>query len=100
MRYVDTTCCVEYADWCCFFVKQKTAYDMRISDWSSDVCSSDLATGRRSAAKPAGKEPTCSCEGRSTYRSMAIAKPHQAKASTLVRIFRTSSACPRAPVLA
>src|SRR3546814_6998357 len=27
---------------CVFFVKQKTAYDMRISDWSSDVCSSDL----------------------------------------------------------
>src|SRR3546814_3597365 len=26
-----------------FFVKQKTAYDMRISDWSSDVCASDLA---------------------------------------------------------
>src|SRR3546814_16376975 len=25
-----------------FFFKQKTAYDMRISDWSSDVCSSDL----------------------------------------------------------
>src|SRR3546814_5041670 len=25
-----------------FFVKQKTAYEMRISDWSSDVCSSDL----------------------------------------------------------
>src|SRR3546814_8995022 len=29
-----------------FFVKQKTAYDMRISDWSSDVCSSDLARRR------------------------------------------------------
>src|SRR3546814_15336576 len=28
--------------WCIFFVKQKTAYEMRISDWSSDVCSSDL----------------------------------------------------------
>src|SRR3546814_15318575 len=27
---------------CIFFFKQKTAYDMRISDWSSDVCSSDL----------------------------------------------------------
>src|SRR3546814_2841307 len=27
---------------CSFFVKQKTAYEMRISDWSSDVCSSDL----------------------------------------------------------
>src|SRR3546814_7093859 len=29
---------------CFFFFKQKTAYEMRISDWSSDVCSSDLAT--------------------------------------------------------
>src|SRR3546814_1372622 len=29
-----------------FFVKQKTAYEMRISDWSSDVCSSDLDTQR------------------------------------------------------
>src|SRR3546814_10915387 len=28
-----------------FFFKQKTAYDMRISDWSSDVYSSDLAVG-------------------------------------------------------
>src|SRR3546814_9247195 len=28
-----------------FFFKQKTAYEMRISDWSSDVCSSDLVTG-------------------------------------------------------
>src|SRR3546814_4367082 len=28
-----------------FVFKQKTAYEMRISDWSSDVCSSDLATG-------------------------------------------------------
>src|SRR3546814_2359628 len=31
-------CCVL----CFFFFKQKTAYEMRISDWSSDVCSSDL----------------------------------------------------------
>src|SRR3546814_3869342 len=29
-----------------FFFKQKTAYEMRISDWSSDVCSSDLPAGR------------------------------------------------------
>src|SRR3546814_10106246 len=27
---------------CVFFFKQKTAYEMRISDWSSDVCSSEL----------------------------------------------------------
>src|SRR3546814_4018166 len=34
---------------CCmffFFFKQKTAYEMRISDWSSDVCSSDLIAAR------------------------------------------------------
>src|SRR3546814_4188835 len=30
-----------------FFIKQKTAYEMRISDWSSDVCSSDLFCGAR-----------------------------------------------------
>src|SRR3546814_2110517 len=41
-----------------FFFKQKTAYEMRISDWSSDVCSSDLAADRprpllpRPAARP------------------------------------------------
>src|SRR3546814_3919880 len=34
---------------CCilFFFTQKTAYEMRISDWSSDVCSSDLRYGRQ-----------------------------------------------------
>src|SRR3546814_10589673 len=30
------------SEFCFFFFKQKTAYEMRISDWSSDVCSSDL----------------------------------------------------------
>src|SRR3546814_1910708 len=40
---------------CCFFFffKQKTAYEMRISDWSSDVCSSDLiARARDRAGRP------------------------------------------------
>src|SRR3546814_8081778 len=32
-----------------FFFKQKTAYEMRISDWSSDVCSSDLVPNHHSA---------------------------------------------------
>src|SRR3546814_5160948 len=47
-----------------FFFKQKTAYEMRISDWSSDVCSSDLraeargrGAGRMSRAKPAAAWP-------------------------------------------
>src|SRR3546814_9930783 len=34
---------------CVFFFKQKTAYEMRISDWSSDVCSSDLVSGGATA---------------------------------------------------
>src|SRR3546814_9432675 len=47
----------------CFF-KQKTAYEMRISDWSSDVCSSDLlrvvavgdAAGGRAVARRVGEQ--------------------------------------------
>src|SRR3546814_3891077 len=35
--------------WCFFLYKQKTAYEMRISDWSSDVCSSDLTPSLRFA---------------------------------------------------
>src|SRR3546814_1315514 len=38
---------------CIFFFKQKTAYEMRISDWSSDVCSSDLS--KESLARICGK---------------------------------------------
>src|SRR3546814_8397260 len=37
---------------CMFFFKQKTAYEMRISDWSSDVCSSDLAAPVEGVALP------------------------------------------------
>src|SRR3546814_18391966 len=44
-----------------FFFKQKTAYEMRISDWSSDVCSSDLfgfgACNRHAQARYAGSDP-------------------------------------------
>src|SRR3546814_8025502 len=52
---------------CFFFFKQKTAYEVLISDWSSDVCSSDLrgplfrCTGRRIGGKglfhPGGQYP-------------------------------------------
>src|SRR3546814_4154801 len=40
--------------YCVFFFKQKTAYEMRISDWSSDGCSSDLE-GAESYAKDLGQ---------------------------------------------
>src|SRR3546814_10030672 len=39
MGFFTRVCCVLVI---VFFFKQKTAYEMRISDWSSDVCSSDL----------------------------------------------------------
>src|SRR3546814_8408649 len=46
---------------CFFFCKQKTAYEMRISDWSSDVCSSDLRmtcpTGRLLFRQPSPTHP-------------------------------------------
>src|SRR3546814_6315671 len=35
-----------------FFFKQKTAYEMRISDWSSDVCSSDLFVSPHLSFRP------------------------------------------------
>src|SRR3546814_19488123 len=45
---------------CLFFFKQKTAYELRISDWSSDVCSSDLVIPARLAGRrgTAGVEVT------------------------------------------
>src|SRR3546814_1433372 len=45
------TICSKSSHFNFFFFKQKTAYEMRISDWSSDVCSSDLAA-RISRSQP------------------------------------------------
>src|SRR3546814_7347478 len=56
----------------CFFFKQKTAYELRISDWSSDVCSSDLAISRACARLP----PHCQSGGEAAalcQRSIAYA---------------------------
>src|SRR3546814_6771765 len=41
LLFLIVLCCTRYLLFF-FFFKQKTAYEMRISDWSSDVCSSDL----------------------------------------------------------
>src|SRR3546814_3336801 len=43
--YVIVDCDILLCCYFFFFFKQKTAYEMRISDWSSDVCSSDLTDG-------------------------------------------------------
>src|SRR3546814_9269026 len=45
-HYFYLLSCPYYFSESFFFFKQKTAYEMRISDWSSDVCSSDLFGGR------------------------------------------------------
>src|SRR3546814_1652318 len=59
-----------------FFFKQKTAYEMRISDWSSDVCSSDL---RRLVFARAGRTWCCSPSGilweRLQPRALDVAPP-------------------------
>src|SRR3546814_17215788 len=51
---------------CCllfFFFKQKTAYEMRISDWSSDVCSSDLLAANLTRIAAPSRAKTAYSEG-------------------------------------
>src|SRR3546814_13201017 len=55
-----------------FFCKQKTAYEMRISDWSSDVCSSDLIC-RPQPTKPA--RPRSACGASSSHEEAAPREP-------------------------
>src|SRR3546814_16512920 len=50
-----------------FFLKQKTAYGMRISDWSSDVCSSDLTLEE-------GRHGGAFCEQRAAWLDAELAK--------------------------
>src|SRR3546814_6503583 len=86
-----------------FFFKRKTAYEMRISDWSSDVCSSDLGEGRgllavevaleavadrlvQHDARPAGAEDDGHLAGRGRDRI----ELHQRLAQRLVEIGRAS----------
>src|SRR3546814_2547218 len=68
--------------WCAFFYflffffKQKTAYEMRISDWSSDVCSSDLSFVCRIVQRPLLLEDT-------------LADPHMAFQSPFCKLSPT-----------
>src|SRR3546814_6942160 len=52
------------------FFKQKTAYEMRISDWSSDVCSSDLARPRDSLVLAAVGDLHVTDSSEHRYRAM------------------------------
>src|SRR3546814_1333676 len=55
-----------------FFFKQKTAYEMRISDWSSDVCSSDLSRSRWRGCRR--RASACSATGGQGEAHLCIAK--------------------------
>src|SRR3546814_4769225 len=57
-----------------FFFKQKTAYEMRISDWSSDVCSSDLGRAVQSPSGPSSRPALL--EGRRGVRPRAPLRAH------------------------
>src|SRR3546814_8653920 len=68
--YVDLLWSVEFEYF--FFFKQKTAYEMRISDWSSDVCSSDLVdsvTARASPTRAAMRSSTAAAASQPWKRS-------------------------------
>src|SRR3546814_1518727 len=65
-----------------FFFKQKTAYEMRISDWSSDVCSSDLRRGSPSRCRRYGRGSMSRPAGARAPR--AARPPRSAKAAKRV----------------
>src|SRR3546814_7146235 len=55
-----------------FFFKQKTAYEMRISDWSSDVCSSDLQPSKDVPSTRLDQIPLAHLSDRHTFACPAI----------------------------
>src|SRR3546814_10010209 len=71
-----------------FFFKQKTAYDMRISDWSSDVCSSDL----RTALQETQTALVLYTQGKLRQRELAQAADSARRAAELARRQYTAGA--------
>src|SRR3546814_1719822 len=71
-----------------FFFKQKTAYEMRISDWSSDVCSSDLERGCPPVSAPRAPIPE------SAFRFEARGSLHGYRTATDPQAVRAAPADP------
>src|SRR3546814_1560484 len=79
---------------CFFFFKQKTAYEMRISDWSSDVCSSDLSSDL-ALVLAAGQVLADLPEGYATvanFRSKGVPRPNRILLSGSFFIYVVGSA--------
>src|SRR3546814_11968584 len=75
-----------------FCIKQKTAYDLRVSDWSSDVCSSDLRAALRSTpAHPAlaARNRCRAADGRTRYARAGAARTDRYAAPRQSRPHRT-----------
>src|SRR3546814_5171461 len=70
IHFSYVTCCNCFV----FFFKQKTAYEMRISDWSSDVCSSDLALEELDATSCLGVLTSVEAAVRVDYLSRVYAR--------------------------
>src|SRR3546814_8455717 len=77
-----------------FFFKQKTAYEIRISDWSSDVCSSDLLKVSSVPAKPAKKTATATRTRKlaATKAAASAAPKATAKPVTVARTRKPAAA--------
>src|SRR3546814_5875865 len=76
---------------CFFFFKQKTAYEMRISDWSSDVCSSDL--GRGIARGVAGGPTRPVIRGGADAAGGAVRPPSRAASAHDARLSERGQLC-------
>src|SRR3546814_1835775 len=65
-----------------FFFKQKTAYELRISDWSSDVCSSDLLLddAERLQFGLVADQPAVEGDARVQFRAVGGVEPHHSPA--------------------
>src|SRR3546814_15038333 len=68
----------------CFFFKQKTAYEMRISDWSSDVCSSDLVRGAEDILR--ARFAACGRAGDESHRLFAAVRREEDEAEIILRL--------------
>src|SRR3546814_2970838 len=92
--------------WVCFFFKQKTAYEMRISDWSSDVCSSDLSSRHSRKTVPGGSTLYCSCNmihrrwANDDHNASATDLIHMQDATTSGRLRRVVPARSQGPEMA
>src|ERR1051325_11858655 len=71
--------CAKHVEFCFFFFKQKTAYEITYGDWSSDVCSSDLGSARAAPPAPSwprpGECPQPSCPPASRVASVPPSPP-------------------------